>query len=138
LIVITPSTDHRWVAALRGLRARGVNGVAVLLAGRTFGPAPDWEPVLADLRASGLTTYLVKRDDDLSDALTRPENGTDDPKTDWGAHGRSTYPEGAARILLLLLFPPVAFSHRLGTPNSDPARPEQEPPPAIPNAQTID
>jgi uncharacterized protein (DUF58 family) len=77
LIVITPSTDHRWVTALRGLRARGVNGVAVLLAGRTFGPAPDWEPVLADLRASGLTTYLVKRDDDLSDALGHvPENAT--------------------------------------------------------------
>ena len=77
LIVITPSTDHRWVTALRGLRARGVNGVAVLLAGRTYGPAPDWEPVLADLRASGLTTYLVKRDDDLSDALGHvPDNAT--------------------------------------------------------------
>jgi uncharacterized protein (DUF58 family) len=75
LIVITPSTDHRWVTVLRGLRARGVNGVAVLLAGRTYGPAPDWEPVLADLQASGLATYLVRRDDDLSDALGHvPDN----------------------------------------------------------------
>ncbi len=69
LIVITASTDPQWVAALRGLRARGVNGVAVLMAGRTFGPAPDWTPTLADLQASGLTTYLIRREDDLSEAL---------------------------------------------------------------------
>jgi uncharacterized protein (DUF58 family) len=69
LIVITSSTDPRWVAALRGLRARGVNGVAVLLAGRTFGPAPDWQPILADLHASGLATYLVKYGDDLAETL---------------------------------------------------------------------
>ena len=69
LIVITSSTDHRWVTALRGLRARGVHGVAVLMAGRTFGPAPDWAPILADLQSTGLPTYLVKCDDDLGLAL---------------------------------------------------------------------
>ena len=76
LIVITSSTDQQWVAALRSLRARGVNGVAVFLAGRTFGPAPEWESVHADLQASGLTTYLIRREDDLSDALGQtPHNG---------------------------------------------------------------
>jgi hypothetical protein len=44
LIVITASTDNRWVTALRGLRSRGVHGVAVLLAARTFGSAPEWSP----------------------------------------------------------------------------------------------
>jgi uncharacterized protein (DUF58 family) len=70
LIVITPSADARWVSALRGLRARGVHGVGVLLAARTFGPAPDWQPVQAELEASGLPCYLVKRGDDLAVALT--------------------------------------------------------------------
>jgi uncharacterized protein (DUF58 family) len=73
LIVITPSTDHRWVTALRGLRSRGVHGVAVLLAGRTFGPAPDWAPVLADLQSSGLPTYLVRHDDDLAVTLEQSQ-----------------------------------------------------------------
>jgi uncharacterized protein (DUF58 family) len=71
LIVITPSSDQRWVTALRGLRARGVHGVAVLLAGKTFGPAPEWAPTLADLQSGGLTTYLVRHNDDLSQALGR-------------------------------------------------------------------
>jgi uncharacterized protein (DUF58 family) len=72
LIVVTPSADARWVAALRGLRARGVQGVGVLLAASTFGPAADFQPVQAELQASGLPSYLVKRGDDLSLALTQP------------------------------------------------------------------
>lgn len=75
LIVITPSTDAQWVTALRGLRVRGVHGVAVLLAARTFGPAPDWTPTLADLQASGLPGYLVKNGDELSLALGQPVSG---------------------------------------------------------------
>ena len=75
LIVITASTDNRWVTVLRGLRTRGVHGVAVLLAGRTFGPAPDWAPVLADLQGSGLPAYLVNNGDDLAEALGRLASG---------------------------------------------------------------
>lgn len=75
LIVITPSTDSRWVTVLRGLRARGVHGVAILLAGRTFGPAPDWAPTLADLQASGIAAYVVKNGDDLAEALGQLASG---------------------------------------------------------------
>jgi uncharacterized protein (DUF58 family) len=71
LVVISPSADPRWVTVLRGLRARGVQGVGVLLAARTFGPAPDWQPVQAEMQASGLPSYLVKRGDDLALALTQ-------------------------------------------------------------------
>jgi hypothetical protein len=49
--------------------------VAVLLAGRTFGPAPDWAPVLADLQASGLPAYVVKNGDDLAEALVTLSSG---------------------------------------------------------------
>jgi uncharacterized protein (DUF58 family) len=75
LIVITPSADSRWVSALRGLRARGVQGVGVLLAARTFGPAPDWQPVQAELQASGLPSYLVSRGDELPVALSTSSQG---------------------------------------------------------------
>jgi uncharacterized protein (DUF58 family) len=75
LIVITPSTDSRWVTALRGLRARGVHGVGVFMAARTFGPAPEWAPILADLQASGLPSYLVKYGEDLPSALGHLASG---------------------------------------------------------------
>lgn len=76
LVVITPSADTRWVAALRGLRSRGVHGIAVLMAGQTFGPAPNWRPTLADLQASGLMAYLVRYGDDLAAALSQPVSGS--------------------------------------------------------------
>jgi uncharacterized protein (DUF58 family) len=76
VVVVTPSADPRWVSVLRGLRARGVQGVGVLLAARTFGPAPDWQPVQAELQASGLPSYLVQRGDDLTVALSRPSGGS--------------------------------------------------------------
>lgn len=75
LIVITASTDDRWVTALRALRARGVHGIGVFMAARTFGPAPEWELILAALQASGLPAYLVKCGDDLPSALGRLSSG---------------------------------------------------------------
>jgi uncharacterized protein (DUF58 family) len=83
LIVVTSSADSKWVAALRGLRARGVQGIGVLLAARTFGSAPDWEPALADLQASGLPAYLVQRGDDLATTLSHPVSGTRGPAISW-------------------------------------------------------
>lgn len=75
LIVVTASTDNRWVTALRSLRGRGVQGIGVFLAASTFGPAPEWGDVFADLQASGLPAYLIKRGDDLQAALNRPASG---------------------------------------------------------------
>lgn len=71
LIIITPSTAMDWVATLRDLRRRGVQGVAVLLAANTFGVAPSWKTTQAELIASGILTYLVRRGDSLAAALGR-------------------------------------------------------------------
>ena len=75
LLVITPSADHQWVTVLRGLKLRGVMGVGILLAARTFGPAADYHPVLADLQSSGVPAYLVRRGDDLASALSHLASG---------------------------------------------------------------
>ncbi len=69
LALVTPSTDPAWVAALRGVRARGVQGISVLLAARTFGPAADWEPVQAELQATGMPSYLIRCGDDIGAVL---------------------------------------------------------------------
>jgi uncharacterized protein (DUF58 family) len=76
LIVITSSTDNKWVTALRGLRARGVQGIGVFLAARTFGQAPEHTGTVADLQASGLLAYLVQRGDDLQSVLSHPVSGS--------------------------------------------------------------
>jgi uncharacterized protein (DUF58 family) len=72
LIAVTASTDTDWVSALRGLRVRGIHSIAVLMAARTFGPAADWAPTLAELQSSAVPTYLIRRGDDLSLALSQP------------------------------------------------------------------
>jgi len=71
VIVITPSTAMNWVASLRDLRRRGVQGAAVLVAASTFCAAEPWQATQAELIASSIVTYVVRRDDDLGAALTR-------------------------------------------------------------------
>lgn len=71
LIVITPSGELDWVASLRDLRRRGVQGLAVLLAANTFGAATSWQGAQAELIASGITSYLVRRGDSLAAALSQ-------------------------------------------------------------------
>jgi uncharacterized protein (DUF58 family) len=72
LVVVTSSSDSQWVGGLRGLRARGVHGIGILMAARTFGPAADWTEALAELQFTGLPAYLVRRGDDLQTALSQP------------------------------------------------------------------
>jgi uncharacterized protein (DUF58 family) len=75
LIVVTASSDTHWVTALRSLRSRGVHGIAVVLAARTFGAAPDWTPVVAEMQTSGIPGYVVKNGEDLPTALGRLASG---------------------------------------------------------------
>jgi uncharacterized protein (DUF58 family) len=69
LIVITPSTSVAWVAALRDLKRRGVQVLAILLEGSTFGQAPSSLEVVTSLAANNTPCYLVKRGDDLAAVL---------------------------------------------------------------------
>jgi len=70
VLAITPSTDVGWVAALRGIRRRGVSGSAILLAAQTFGSAPSHHDALAEALASGIPTYLLGNGQDISAALS--------------------------------------------------------------------
>ena len=72
LIVITASPDPTWVAALRDLQRRGVYSVAVVIDAASFGPSLPSSTVVSELMASGIVSYLVKRDDPLNEALTLP------------------------------------------------------------------
>ncbi len=70
LVVVTPSVDERWPGVLRQLRDRGIQAGAIVLEPSTFGEAEN-SLLLVGLLASCAVPYLmVKRGDDLSQALT--------------------------------------------------------------------
>lgn len=69
VIVITPSTDESWVAAMGALQSRGVKAAAIVLEPSTFGAEDSSLGVFASLAATDVYTYMVKRADDIQAAL---------------------------------------------------------------------
>lgn len=71
-IVLAISADPRpdWARALRELRRRGVNNIAVVIDGSTFGGRRPFEPLMHELELSAIPTYAVKRDQSIADALS--------------------------------------------------------------------
>ena len=70
-IVITPSPFTSWVDALRDLKRKGVDVVAVHLEGSTFGDAPSSLDVMASLAASSIPAYLVKNGVPLEESFAQ-------------------------------------------------------------------
>jgi len=71
LLVITPSTQDSWVAALHGTRVRGTRAVAILIEPHTFGGPLSSLLTVSALAATDVPSYLVKRDDAIELALSR-------------------------------------------------------------------
>lgn len=72
-IVLAISADPRpdWARALRELRRRGVNSIAVVIDGTTFGGRHPSTPLMHELEVSAVPTYPVKRGDSIENALSR-------------------------------------------------------------------
>ncbi len=71
VVAITASADNAWVAALRDYRNNGISVTAVVVAASTFGQAPSYRPVVAELWASQIPVYLLQRDVSLTASLSR-------------------------------------------------------------------
>ena len=69
LVVITPSAEEGWVAALEGLVERGVKVTVVALEAASFGGRRSQLLAFSALAAGSLPTYWVRRGDDLAAAL---------------------------------------------------------------------
>jgi uncharacterized protein (DUF58 family) len=77
LIVITSAMDQSWVMSLLALSQRGVKVAVVLLEASTFGGAENSLMVVSSLAAADVWTYLVKKGDDLSNALAPAGEGSE-------------------------------------------------------------
>ena len=71
VIAISPDPRPDWARALRELRRRGVNSIAVVMDPSTFGGRWPVDPLMHELELSAIPTYPVKRGDSIEHALSR-------------------------------------------------------------------
>jgi len=71
IILVTPSSGEPIVALARHLERRGVRAMVVLVDPATFNGGDSAEGVASLLRGAGTPTYVVRRDDDLGEALSQ-------------------------------------------------------------------
>lgn len=79
LLVITSSISTEWVSALRELRSRSLNIVAILVDPTSFGGKQALDEAVMRLVSLGIPAYVVRRGDSLPYALSRPINLDDLP-----------------------------------------------------------
>ena len=70
LIIVTPSCDDKWITSAQHLLRRGAKIAVVLLEANSFGMPDTALLALGTLMANGIQTYLVRKGDDLSQALS--------------------------------------------------------------------
>ncbi len=70
VVAITASADNAWVAVLREYRRRGISVTAIVIAASTFGPAASYRPILAELWASQIPVYVLRKGASISSALS--------------------------------------------------------------------
>ncbi|MCC6961476.1 MAG: DUF58 domain-containing protein [Dehalococcoidia bacterium] len=75
LIVVTSATDDHWLTAIQSLTQRGVRAAVVLLDPTTFGDNRSPLLLYGQLMASDILTYVVRRGDDLTLALSPTGSG---------------------------------------------------------------
>jgi len=71
LLAISPDPSRDWALALQMLQRRGVNSIAVVIDGASFGAPRDYSPLLAELSAGGIPTYRIRRNDPIGKVLSQ-------------------------------------------------------------------
>lgn len=71
IVLITASPEVEWIHYAQDLRRRGFHIIAVVVEASSFGTNVDFDPVIGELSASGILTYVVRQGDDLRAVLSR-------------------------------------------------------------------
>ncbi|MCU0474528.1 MAG: DUF58 domain-containing protein [Anaerolineae bacterium] len=71
LILVTATTDTTWLNRVRILQRRGVRTMCIHIDPATFVPVVSSDGVRQALRANGVPTITIRRDDDLTQALSQ-------------------------------------------------------------------
>jgi uncharacterized protein (DUF58 family) len=70
VLAVSADPNPEWAAALHLIQRRGVNSIAVVLDGTTFGRTASYDSLLGELESSGIPTYRISRNDPLEYALS--------------------------------------------------------------------
>lgn len=71
VVVVTPSVWPDWLSLMRDMARRSLQPVAALVDARSFGGAVSSDQVKAGLISSNVPLYVIKRGDDLAQALSQ-------------------------------------------------------------------
>jgi uncharacterized protein (DUF58 family) len=72
LIAISADPNREWALALQQIQRRGVNSIAIIIDGSTFGGLIPYDELRVELEAANIPTYLVHRNDAIDQALAQP------------------------------------------------------------------
>lgn len=81
VVAISADPTRDWAVALQQIQRRGVNSVAIIIDGATFGRTYSYDALLIELEAAGIPTYRVRRNDPIDKALAQPVRAAA-----WGRH----------------------------------------------------
>lgn len=85
LIAVSADPNREWAVALQQIQRRGVNSIAIVIDGSTFGGTRSYAELIVELEAANIPTYIIHRNDPLDQALAQPTrlNGRQ-PDHYWG------------------------------------------------------
>jgi uncharacterized protein (DUF58 family) len=72
VVAVSADPSRDWAIALQQIQRRGVNSVAVVIDGATFGRSIDYGDLLVELEAAYIPTYRIRRNEPLDQALAHP------------------------------------------------------------------
>ncbi|MEZ4863222.1 MAG: DUF58 domain-containing protein [Caldilineaceae bacterium] len=76
LLAVSADPSREWAIALQQIQRRGVNSVAVVVDSGTFGSDHNYDALLGQLEAVGISTYVVRCNDAIDRALAQPTHGS--------------------------------------------------------------
>ncbi len=71
LLAISPDPSRDWALALQMLQRRGVNSIAVVIDGASFGAPRDYTALFGELSGAGIATYRIRRNDPIDQVLSQ-------------------------------------------------------------------
>ncbi len=69
VLAVSADPNPEWARALQHLQRRGINSIAVVVDGASFGAEQSYDTLYAELETTGIPTYILRRGEPIDTAL---------------------------------------------------------------------